>query len=381
MCYKIALMSGKGGSGKTSLALSIADLLSLSDIKTLLIDCDLSTNGATYFFEDRLESNNSFLSLEKILQGNKDNKRPIQIKENFFFVPSVISLNFKRNSQENLPLYNIDNIDSFFHEYDVVIFDCQAGYSSILDSILPKANGTLFVMEADAVSSSAIRSLYLKIGDLLNNRTSFQVFNKVTREEYDIYNKISGGTIFSNIETILFDWKIRKAFSLLEIPSMNNVSFFYIEQLLNVCKVLFRDSNCQEKLKKFSGTFFYKKMQAEKREIQWRINTLKSDKKRRTTRILGFLALIYMVVAAFVTISMFVLKNPFGQPMIFENVYTIVSILIAMTSCVVALFVLKYPRTRFSLQRRIYDQEKELNKIEELESTINMSSNYNDFMR
>lgn len=47
----LALISGKGGSGKTTLGLSLASLLSSCNIKVLLVDCDLSTNGATYFYE------------------------------------------------------------------------------------------------------------------------------------------------------------------------------------------------------------------------------------------------------------------------------------------------------------------------------------------
>lgn len=51
MSTSIAFLSGKGGSGKTTLALSMADLLSRCGIRTLLVDCDMSTNGATYFYE------------------------------------------------------------------------------------------------------------------------------------------------------------------------------------------------------------------------------------------------------------------------------------------------------------------------------------------
>ena len=54
MSKSVAFLSGKGGSGKTTLALSIADLLSRCNITTLLVDCDLSTNGATYFYESCL---------------------------------------------------------------------------------------------------------------------------------------------------------------------------------------------------------------------------------------------------------------------------------------------------------------------------------------
>lgn len=56
MCKTVSFLSGKGGSGKTTLALSMASMLSRFGIKVLLIDCDLSTNGATYFYEEKLSS-------------------------------------------------------------------------------------------------------------------------------------------------------------------------------------------------------------------------------------------------------------------------------------------------------------------------------------
>ena len=54
MSIILSLLSGKGGSGKTTMALSMSVLLSECGVKTLLIDCDLTTNGATYFYEDDL---------------------------------------------------------------------------------------------------------------------------------------------------------------------------------------------------------------------------------------------------------------------------------------------------------------------------------------
>lgn len=61
MSKVLALLSGKGGSGKTTLALSIASMLSNCCLKVLLVDCDLSTNGATYFYEGKLSEKNNDL--------------------------------------------------------------------------------------------------------------------------------------------------------------------------------------------------------------------------------------------------------------------------------------------------------------------------------
>ncbi len=47
----IVFLSGKGGSGKTTVAIAFAKLLSDISKHTVLVDFDLSTNGASYFFK------------------------------------------------------------------------------------------------------------------------------------------------------------------------------------------------------------------------------------------------------------------------------------------------------------------------------------------
>ena len=50
----LALLSGKGGSGKTTLALSMASMLSNCGIRVLLVDCDLSTMELHIFMKINL---------------------------------------------------------------------------------------------------------------------------------------------------------------------------------------------------------------------------------------------------------------------------------------------------------------------------------------
>lgn len=49
----ISLISAKGGMGKTSIAVNIAHAATEIGLKVLLIDCDLRTMGATYFYKIR----------------------------------------------------------------------------------------------------------------------------------------------------------------------------------------------------------------------------------------------------------------------------------------------------------------------------------------
>ena len=86
MSKVLALLSGKGGSGKTTLALSIATLLSNSGIRVLLVDCDLNTNGATYFFEDKLDAKNeNLVSLSLLVSSKEQEGEYLRINENMDF--------------------------------------------------------------------------------------------------------------------------------------------------------------------------------------------------------------------------------------------------------------------------------------------------------
>lgn len=251
MGIALAFLSGKGGSGKTTLALSMADLLSRCNIHVLLVDCDLSTNGATYFYEHKL--NQTSLAFNELLEGKYwDNLQDfIQINSSLDFIPSVPQV-----SDQYLNILARQNADyesilkdfcSFAKEhYDVILFDCQAGYTELLNVLLPLMDEDLFVLEADGISGSALRSLHLKIGNFLGRAKLYQVFNKASQEEYEIYSKIVG-TFFTNIGTLLFDWKIRQSFSRSQIPDIESTSAKYGADLCDICKILFTDDTLQKK--------------------------------------------------------------------------------------------------------------------------------------
>ena len=308
----LALLSGKGGSGKTTLALSMSSMLSKCGIRVLLVDCDLSTNGATYFYEDRLpEHNRNTISFYNIIFGIGDQEGAINIDKNMDFIPSITQIT-KQNTETYSYRENDEKIlknmkANYDEKYDIIIFDCQAGYTDSLKLILPIVDINLVVMEADAISSSAIRSLYLKIGDFLNDRKVYQIFNKATDEEYQIYSKISGGTVFTNIETVKFDWKIRKAFSVAEIPDMEITSANYGIQIYNICKILFKEESIQSRLNKYQVVIEINKNLEEEKLLENKISKLKEEtnksykKKSRLVLTLGITTSVIALCSSFFT--------------------------------------------------------------------------------
>ena len=282
MSTAIAFLSGKGGSGKTTLALSMADLMSKCKIKTLLIDCDLSTNGATYFFESNLRSRSSreecaiysffdFLRLPEEVQV----VLPTIINNSFHFLPSVVDIvDSNQQPLESIALHSYQLTSKLKHmlsmtegNYDVVLFDCQAGYTELLPDLLPLMDVDVFVLEADSISASAMRNLHLKIGNSFGHAKLFQVFNKASEEEFEVYSKIVG-TFFTNIGTLLFDWKIRQAFSRSQIPGLESVSAKYSSDLLQICKVVLNDTENQKRLNTFSAYLQYRQLDEERRSLE-----------------------------------------------------------------------------------------------------------------
>lgn len=358
MSKVLALLSGKGGSGKTTLALSIASMLSNCCLKVLLVDCDLSTNGATYFYEGKLtEKSNALGSFYKIFINNEDKMdQLIKISEHMDFMPSIVKIT-KTNAEsyryDEQDLNRIKKIDEKLREkYDAIIYDCQAGYTDVLKLILPFVDVNLVVMEADAISSASIRSFYLKTGDLLNGKKIYQIFNKATDKEYEIYSKISGGTVFTNIETVMFDWKIRKAFSIAEIPDMERTSARYGEQVYNICKVLFSEEKIQEKIKKYDIIIRLNKIKEEEKILRKKISIQNSERRRTKNKMIKmmytlivpmFMSLILVVFMEMVNGTLFYEKTDF---IIISLILFFITFMAMMLSIIFLNEITKEKRTR-----------------------------------
>ena len=316
MSKSLALLSGKGGSGKTSLALSITSLLDKCGLKVLLVDCDLSTNGATYFYEERIDSKAQELcSFFSYFSGQEDDdymntserrhsrikesiylneyipagRTYVKISENVDFIPSVVKITknsiYYRYSTSDRKIMN--SLDSYWRQkYDVIIYDCQAGYSNILKTILPFVDTNLLVMEADTISSASIRSLFLKIGDLVNDNKLYQVFNKVSEKEYDGLNHFTDGIIFTSIERVLFDWQIREDFAVSQIPDLSNTSAHYGQQVFNICKILFKEEKIQKALVKFEDLIRLNDLKEQELQLKEKLEIMDAERIKKRTELL-----------------------------------------------------------------------------------------------
>ena len=389
MSTSVAFLSGKGGSGKTTLALSVADLLCRCGAKTLLVDCDLSTNGATYFYESQINEWNkshavSVSSFSGILCGTTwaDKPMPLEVNPQMDFIPSVseISSEWMTEAAVRANGDTESRLGEFLFwakcniDYDVILFDCQAGYSEFLPLLLPGMDVDLFVLEADSISASAMRSLHLKIGGDFGRAKLYQVFNKTTPEEFDIYSKIVG-TFFTNIGTLLFDWKIRQAFSRSQIPDLENNSANYGAGLCDICKIIFSDQKIQKSLSNFADELHFRKLQEKRSKIEVELNfsTRKRERLIWANSLFEFLLFAFMVVCFFVAIFPLAMDQFPGQK---ESNYIFISLIGALTSFLILTVARSRSmsseerRKRLESERQLKELNKELagleNKLKEI---------------
>ena len=374
----IAFLSGKGGSGKTTLALSVADLLCRCKVKTLLVDCDLSTNGATYFYETQLVNRNRsggirVISFSRLLNDNSwaETINVLKIASNMDFIPSISSISSQHLTDEVMwhdpaSEARLQNFTEWAKKsYEVILFDCQAGYTELLPILLPLMNVDLFVLEADSISASAMRSLHLKIGSSLGHAQLYQVFNKATKEEFDIYSKIVG-TFFTNIGTLLFDWKIRQAFSRSQIPDLEYTSAQYGFDLCDICKIIFQGSAILEKLDRFSIQLRYRQLDEKRQQIEEKIYG-KTFKRR-----FRFKKLFSAVIVCFLFIFILALfRFDWMTEFFFDLEATYSAILIPVVVAIIGVFGIEILEFFFEPrdERRKYERElKNLNwELEKLE--------------
>jgi flagellar biosynthesis protein FlhG len=121
-CRKISITGGKGGVGKTSVALKAAQELAKAGFRTLLIDCDSNLSNTAIKLGLPLEN-----KFEQLLTGQATFEEIVIQQGNFHLLPACNGSIEVFESKLNFAEVIIDLISSHEHEYDYILLDCPAG--------------------------------------------------------------------------------------------------------------------------------------------------------------------------------------------------------------------------------------------------------------
>jgi MinD-like ATPase involved in chromosome partitioning or flagellar assembly len=174
----IAVVSGKGGVGKSTIAVNIATLLSMRGASTLLIDSD--------FYNPCLSFHLGLTPLSVGLQEILDNKAKIADALSIYSLTGLrcisSSLRFYRNVRSrNMPSL-IDSLD-----YEFIIIDCSPGLPAFIEEVIGCSNELLIVMTPDVPSVMAALKMFSLLKSKENLEELHLVLNRVTNEQYELH--------------------------------------------------------------------------------------------------------------------------------------------------------------------------------------------------
>jgi chromosome partitioning protein len=163
----ISILNFKGGVGKTSLAINLADELSRRGKVVLLVDCDRQRNASTLIPRDVTIG----LTLREVLMGQATLLQAMyEARTGLYVVPAHTNLeqaakHITVSSTRTLKAlkYGVESLDGV----DFVLFDHAPSYSTITDVALLASKEMLIPVELEAFSVTGLVDMIHKLTDTL----------------------------------------------------------------------------------------------------------------------------------------------------------------------------------------------------------------------
>ena len=206
MARVIAIASGKGGTGKTTITANLGIALAKLGQKVLLIDADVAMANLSLI----LGMQSSPITLHDVLLGEAQVHDAIYDgPEGVRFIPSGLSLdNYKRVDSERLSSV----VSQLADEYDFVLLDVAAGIEKNVLSALSAAQETLMVtMPTSPAIADALKTKI--VAQRLGSKVIGVVINFVMNEKGEITkNEISNMLELPVYGSVPYDPEVRKSF-------------------------------------------------------------------------------------------------------------------------------------------------------------------------
>ncbi|MFA6268267.1 MAG: cell division ATPase MinD [archaeon] len=206
MARVIAVASGKGGTGKTTITANLGIALSKLGQKVLLIDADVAMANLSLI----LGMQSSPITLHDVLLGEAQPHDaiydgPMGVR----FIPSGLSLdNYKRVDSERLTSI----VSQLVEEYDFILLDVAAGIEKNVLSALSASQETLLVtMPTSPAIADALKAKI--VAQRLGSKVIGVVINFVMNEKGEITkNEIANMLELPIYGNIPYDPEVRKSF-------------------------------------------------------------------------------------------------------------------------------------------------------------------------
>lgn len=202
----IAVASGKGGTGKTTITANLGIALAKMGQKVLLIDADVAMANLSLI----LGMQSSPITLHDVLLGEAQVQDAIYDgPEGVRFIPSGLSLdNYKRVDSERLTSI----VSQLTDQYDYILLDVAAGIEKNVLSALSASQETLMItMPTSPAIADALKTKI--VAQRLGSKVIGVVINFVMNEKGEIAKKdISDMLELPVYGNVPYDPEVRKSF-------------------------------------------------------------------------------------------------------------------------------------------------------------------------
>jgi len=206
MARIIAIASGKGGTGKTTITANLGICLARLGKKVLLIDADVAMANLSLI----LGMQSSPITLHDVLLGETEVQNAIYDgPDGVHFIPSGLSLdNYKRVDSERLSSV----VSQLSEQYDFILLDAAAGIEKNVLSALSAAQETLLVtMPTSPAIADALKTKL--VAQRLGSKVMGVIINFVMNEKGEIGRQEISGILELPIYGIVpYDPEVRKSF-------------------------------------------------------------------------------------------------------------------------------------------------------------------------
>ncbi|QCC84791.1 MinD/ParA family protein [Desulfovibrio desulfuricans] len=199
----VALLSGKGGVGKTNMSLNIACALHQMGFKTLLMDCDLGLANLDVLLGITPEGN-----LQTALLGEADITDvlcPID-GDGFAVLPAASGVPELTELQPDARDLLLSRLEPVLHKYDYVFMDIGAGISGTVQTFAAMASVRLVVITPEPTSLTDSYALIKVLNSRYGLRDFMVLVNQATSqaEAKSSFDKLAGACRhFLHIEPVL----------------------------------------------------------------------------------------------------------------------------------------------------------------------------------
>ena len=185
----LAVSSGKGGVGKTTIVANLAYALSKKGKKVLVVDTDLGLNNIDILFG--LTSKNH---IGHVLSG-KSNVEDIILQgpEGIHILPAGNGLQELTQLEPEKKMALMDELDRISGDYDFLIFDTSAGISSNVTFFCSVAHETFLIATTEPTSLTDVYAL-MKVLHTRHSQKYFRlIINSVAseREAQGVYRQLT----------------------------------------------------------------------------------------------------------------------------------------------------------------------------------------------